>query len=105
MLFTKYDRQMLNEADRYLTNNDTTETLVAVVEIPADDKQALFKWAVRVYDEYEPSELVGEVDWTGEIIQKDDLCAYLDVEDNYVPKFPELIQEALIEIYGIEEEY
>lgn len=103
MNFTAYDNQLLKEADRYLTNNDTTEILVADVGIPADDKQELFKWAVRVYDEYTPAELTGKYDWTGELILPDDDCTYLDIEDLYVPKFKEEVQESLIELYGTEE--
>ena len=72
MNFTAYDNQLLKEADRYLTNNNTTEILVADVGIPVNDKQELFKWAVRVYDEYTPAELTGKYDWTGELILLDD---------------------------------
>lgn len=100
-----YDNQLLKQADDYLTGEVYQPAVIKGVEIPVNKLGELYEWAVRVFDNYEPQELAGERDWTHELIRKDDTCQYLDIEDNYVPMFMEDVSEALIEIYGIEEEY
>ena len=104
MNFAAYDNQLLKQADDYLTGEECQPAVIKGVGIPVNNLRELYEWAVRVFDNYEPKELAGKRDWTHELIREDDTCQYLDIEDNYVPMFMEEVQEALIELYGIEEE-
>lgn len=99
-----YDKWLLDGAERHLAGDPYQPPKVKDIGIKAEDKQSIYKWAKKSYDEYHPSELEGVVDWTGEVIQRDDLCSYLDVEGWYVPNFRNEVVEAVIEFYGIEGE-